>query len=135
MNVGNETDLSLPTLSKNLRSLKNEMDPKILREASNASTQLTVSGIPLQALVSDLAPQKKYNTADYEYVQQLKDKHKRAEISRKVELERELREFRKAKQRIATQSGTMDNSQSTIVKPTISKSVSSIIKIRPKNKQ
>ncbi len=129
MNVGNKSD----SQNRNLLGLKEARDSE-LRSNYNVAperskNQLTVSGIPLQALVSELAPQKKYNTVDYEYLQQLEDTHKRAELIRKVELERELREFRKAKQlnRVIT-----DAPQSTIVKPTIAKSISSIIKIKPK---
>lgn len=104
-------------------------------DSSKPSENSTISGIPLEALVAELAPQKKYNTADFEYVQQLESERRKHALLRKLEVDKELREIKKAQNEKANASrvGQLARKE-TPPKPIISKGVSALIRVKPKPK-
>ena len=94
----------------------------------------TVSGISVDALV-EFAPQKKINTEDYEYLKQLEETRRRNEHYRKVELDKELREFKRQKLKLAVEKSkapVKPSSDGSAPKSVISKATIGMIKIKPK---
>ena len=91
------------------------------------------SGISIEAFATELAPPKRLNTEDYDYMRDLEEKRRRNELLRKMEQEKEIKEFKK--QRNVHMTKKTDTSASIASKPTISKDVSRIIKLKPKTQK
>jgi len=128
MNFGTTNDE--PSTSSEIVSGESDRKSGYRKGNFHENDSITVSGISLQALVAELAPQKKYNTADFEYLQQLESERRTVGIKRKIELEKELKDFQKAKESLRKISTKPQ--PALAVKPVISKQLSSLIKIKPK---
>ena len=90
------------------------------------------TGMSVEALSTELAPLKNLNTEDYEYSRHLEETRRRNELLRKMEQEREINEFKKLRNMGAIK--RTDLPIPVTVKPAISKEVSRLIKLKPKNK-
>ena len=87
-------------------------------EEADKLLELSGSGKPITGYPVDFEPEllggfnlppielpvgKRYNTADYEYLRQLEENRRRKELLLRIEFEKELKDFRKAKLKLVAQ--------------------------------
>ena len=89
-------------------------------------------GMSIEGLASELAPPKNLNTDDYEYLVHLEEKKRKNELLRKIELEKELKDFQRIRNSRSELDSTLDSKPKSLLKPSISKDISKLIKVKPK---
>ena len=107
---------------------------RVMREAGDW-TDPNQTGFSLQELLES-APAKKYNTEDYEYLRSVDQKRRANEMRQNLQLEKELRDFRRAKLKLAVERNKTDikSESKEVHKPVISKSaISSMVRIKSRN--